>query len=316
MRAVAGPRNRTAGRWIWILAGLAVAMLVGTRLLMVLARAGTPADTIAAFPSGGVAHTLTVPQPVTSLTVDSGGGPVRILSEKVAQVQITEQVFGGNPGATASAVAQTTSGARYTLTDPSCGNPGCSIAYTILTPPDVSVTVSSGGGTIEISGVRAADANSAGGSVRAQQIGGPLTVTSDGGPVTASGITGPLAVSSGGGTVSASGLTSARADVTSNGGPALLGFTAAPRAVSVSTGGGTARVNVPGGSYAVTANSGGGPENIKVAISPAASPVIKVNSGGGPLFITTDAGTAATGAATSLGGAPPVPSAPAPPAAP
>jgi hypothetical protein len=230
-----------------------MAMLVGTRLLMVLAHAGAPADTIAAFPQGGrLAHTMTVPQPVASLTVDSGGSPVQILSQKVAQVQITERVFPGNPGSTASAVARTASGARYTLTDPSCGNSGCSIAYTILTPPDVSVTVSSGGG-----------------------------------PVTADGVAGPLTISSGGGTVSATGLTSARADVTSNGGPALLGFTTAPEAVSVSTGGGTARVNVPGGSYAVTANSGGGPENIKVAVSPAASQVIKVDSGGGPLSITT-----------------------------
>jgi hypothetical protein len=297
-----------------------MAVLLGTRLLMVLTDAGAPADTISAFPQGGgVAHTLTIPQPVASLTVESGGGPVQILSEKVAQVQITERVFSGNPGSTASAVAHTASGARYTLTDPSCGNSGCSIAYTILTPPDVSVTVSSGGGTIEISGVRTADANSGGGSVHAQQIGGPLTVTSNGGPVTANGITGPVSISSGGGTVTASGLTSARADVTSNGGPAVLGFTTEPDSVSVSTGGGTARVDVPGGSYAVTANSGGGPETVKVAISPAASQAINVNSGGGPLFITTAAGTAGTGTAVSIGGAggaPPAPSAPTPPAVP
>jgi hypothetical protein len=176
-----------------------MAILVGSRLLTLLTHAGAPAHTIAVFPQDGIARTMTVPQTVASLTVDSGGSPVRILSGNVSRVQVTERVSSGSPGSTASAVARTASGARYTLTDPSCGNPGCSIAYTILTPPNVSVAVSSGGGAVQISGVRTADVNSGGGSVHAQQIGGPLTVTSSGGPVTASGVTGTLTVSSGGG---------------------------------------------------------------------------------------------------------------------
>jgi hypothetical protein len=281
-----------------------MAMLVGTRLLLLLAHAGASSQAVAVFPPAEDVHALTVPQPVASLTVDSGGSPVQIMAGNVSRAQITERVSSASRGSTASAVARTASGARYTLTDPSCANPGCSIAYTIVTPPDVSVTVSSDGGPVIVSGVRTASVNSGGGSVHAQQIGGPLSVTSDGGPVMASGVTGTLTVGSGGGTVTASGLTSARAAITSNNGPAQLGFTTEPDSVSVSTGGGMARVSVPGGTYAVTANSGGGTENIQVATSPTASRVLTMDSGGGPLLVTTG----------GSGGVPAVPSVPAPPA--
>ena len=85
MRAVATP-----GQWIWRASGLitaAVLVFVGAHLIT---RAGQPEY---AQPQSTATRTVTVPQPVTSLTVQSYGAPVQVTGAPVGHVQITETLI-------------------------------------------------------------------------------------------------------------------------------------------------------------------------------------------------------------------------------
>ena len=79
----------TRGRWIWALSGLVTMValaLPGIRLIT----SGGQAEN--AQPQATVTRTVTVPQPVTSLTVQSYGAPVQITAGPVRRVQITETI--------------------------------------------------------------------------------------------------------------------------------------------------------------------------------------------------------------------------------
>ena len=85
MRAVATP-----GRWIWGLSGLittAVLVVPGIRLISSAGQAEN------AQPQSTATQTLTVPQPVTSLTVQSYGAPVEVTAGPVRHVRITETLM-------------------------------------------------------------------------------------------------------------------------------------------------------------------------------------------------------------------------------
>ena len=278
MRAVAGP-----GRWVWVLSGLvtaAVLVLPGARLITlhygpVNASAEPQAVTIRA---------AIVPQPVTSLTVQSDGGQVQVTAGQVSRVQLTETIMSDHQGDAPPAVAESVSGGRLSLPDP-CANANCSVNFSLTVPFGVTVSVATQGGPVAVSGVAGANLDPGGGPASATLIGGPLTVTTGGGPLVVRGVAGPLRADTDGGTLTAQDIASATATVTTGGGAAMVTFAAAPRSVSVSTDGGAAVVAVPGGPYAVTADSNGGPQSVAIATDPAAYALITVTSGGGPLRI-------------------------------
>jgi hypothetical protein len=192
MRAVATP-----GQWIWRASGLitaAVLILFGGHLIV---RAGQPEH---AQPQATAIRTVTVPQPVTSLTVQSYGASVQITGGPVGRVQITETLMYDAPGGTLSAVpqsasagpvsaspaaapgmpavAQSVSGGHLSLGDPECASSDCSVSFAVTVPADVTVTVITEGGSISVSGVAGAKLDSGGGPVRATKIGGPLVIGS------------------------------------------------------------------------------------------------------------------------------------------
>jgi len=148
MRAVATP-----GRWVWRLSGLitaAVLVLFGAHLIT---RAGQAEY---AQPQAAVTRTVTVPQPVTSLTVQSYGAPVQVTGAPVDRVQITETLMYDAPGGTLSAVpqsasagpvsaspaaapgmpavAQSVSGGHLSLGDPECASSDCSVSFAVTVP--------------------------------------------------------------------------------------------------------------------------------------------------------------------------------------
>jgi hypothetical protein len=277
MHAVAAP-----GRWIWRLSGLitaAVLVVVGAHLI---AKAGQPEY---AQPQATTIRTVTVAQPVTSLTVQSYGGSVQITGAPVGRVQITETLMYDAPGGNLSAVAQSVSGGHLSLGDPECASANCSVRFAVTVPSAVTVSVDTEGGSISVSGIAGANLDSGGGPVNATRIGGPLTVGTDGGSLQLTGLTGPLSADTGGGSLAALGVASATATVTTGSGGASMIFSAAPDSVTVSTDGGSARLAVPGGPYALTADSDGGPQSIQITTSPAAQRSITVTSDGGPLVV-------------------------------
>jgi len=278
MRAVAGP-----GRWVWGLSGLVTVALLAIPGARLIATAGEPGP--GPQPMATVVRHVTVPQPVTSLTVQSSAGWVQVAAGPVSRVHVTETISyadqdGGPPAAT-----QSVSGGRLSLGDPACVSSVCLVNFVVTVPSGIAVTVATAGDPVTVAGVAGANLNSDGGPVNAARIGGPLTVTTGGGPLTLNGLTGPLYADTDGGTLIARGVTAATAIVSTDGGPGQIAFSAAPASVRLTTDGGPLMLIVPGGPYALSAESDGGPQQVGIATDPAARVSITVNSGGGPLQV-------------------------------
>jgi hypothetical protein len=322
MRAVATP-----GRWIWRLSGLITTAALVVLVIALITSAGQAQN---AQPQSTAIRTVTVPQPVTSLTVQSYGAPVEVTAGPVRHVQITEtftydsqagpvtasavpagaqpapgavtasavpavpagaQPASSGPLSGAPAVEQSVSDGRLSLADPACETSDCSVSFAVTVPPDVTATVATEGGPVTVSGIAGANLDSGNGPVSATNISGPLTVITGGGSLTLDGLAGPLRADTGGGSLAAQGVASATATVTTGGGDASMVFSAAPDSVTMSTDGGPARLVVPGGPYALNAdNNGGGPQSVGIATDPAAPRSITVISGGGPLVIEPTTG--------------------------
>jgi hypothetical protein len=198
MRAIATP-----SRLVWGLSGLVTAVtfaVLGTHLITHAGTPGPPTQDV-------VTRTVTVSDPVTSVTVDSSGDPVRVVAGSVRRVQIAE-TFMYNQQDGPPEVAQQTSHGRLTLTDPCAGllrvrgelaNYDCTASFAVTVPPGVTVTVASEGGDVTVSGVAGANIDSVGGSVDATAIDGPFTVSTGGGPLLLDGLTGALRADTGGG---------------------------------------------------------------------------------------------------------------------
>jgi hypothetical protein len=268
---------------VWGLSGLVTAAVLGVPLTHLITGVGDPQNAYAR-PQNVVTRTETVPQPVTSLVVDSYGGQVQVASGPVSRVQVTETIM-YDSGNAPPAVMQSVSGGRLALSSRACASVDCNVDFRMTVPRGVTVTVSTGGGQLTVSGTAGANLDSSGGPARATLIGGPLTVVTGGGSLVLRGVAGPLHADTGGGTLVAQDIAAATATVTTGGGDATVVFDAAPQSVSVRTDGGPAVLAVPGGPYAVTADSGGGPELLGIATDPAARPTLTVSSGGGPLRI-------------------------------
>ena len=308
MRAVAVP-----GRWVWAVSGLVTAVALAIPGARLITMTGSLSN-VQVQPQAVAVRTLTVPQPVTGLTVQSYGGQVQVTAGPVSRVQVTETIMYDSPGGVVSAVPEpvsggglsqgnqgdqadgvpavpeSVSGGRLSLGDPVCASSDCAVNFAVTVPSDVTVTVSAQGDPVTVSGIAGADLNSNGGPVRAARIDGPLTVATGGGPLTVNGLAGPLRADTDGGTLVARGIAAATAIVTTGGGTAQIAFSAAPATVTVSTDGGPALLTVPGGPYALSAESGGGSQQVGIATDPGARSSLTVSTGGGPLMIEPSAG--------------------------
>jgi hypothetical protein len=85
MRTVA-----TRGRWIWGLSGMVTTVALVVPGILLITSAGQAEN---AQPQSTATQTVTVPQPVTSLSVQSYGAPVQVTAGPVRHVQITETLM-------------------------------------------------------------------------------------------------------------------------------------------------------------------------------------------------------------------------------
>jgi Putative adhesin len=279
MRAVAA-----RGRWIWGVSGLvttAALIVSGTYLITSAGRAEHEQ------PARTATRTVTVPQPVTSLTVQSYGDPVQVTAGPVRRVEVTETLNydpqeGGPP-----AVAQSVSGGHLSLGDPACANSDCDVSFSVTVPSDVTATVTTEGGPVTVSGVAGANLDSGSGPVRATGIGGPLTVITGGGPLQLDGLAGTLSADTGGGPLTAQGVAARTATITTGGGDAQLAFSAPPDTVTVNTEGGSLTLDGPAG--ILSADTGGGP----LTVQGVAATTATITTGGGDarLAFATDPDT-------------------------
>jgi hypothetical protein len=289
MRAVTAG-SPSQGRWIWALSGLVAVAGLAVPCVHLITTAGDPADmgNIVARAQPAPVRTVTVSQPVTSVTVQSYGSPVQVTTGPVRRVEVTEMSsYGKGASPVPVPVTQLVSGSHLLLADPACSPTGydCAVSFALTVPPGVSVTAMTDGGPLTVSGVAGANLDSGGGPVRATAIDGPLTVRTEGGPLLVDGLVGALNVDTGNAPLIAQGVDATTATVSTDGGSARIAFVAAPDSVTVSTDGGAAFLTMPGGPYALTADSDGGPESVGIATDPTARRSLAVSTGGAPLRI-------------------------------
>jgi hypothetical protein len=277
MRAVAAP-----GRWVWGVSGLVTAAAIAVPGTFLIAAGGGHHGPP---PMSAMIRTVTVPQPVTSLNVETYGGQLLVVSRPVSRIQITETIAYVPQEGAPPAVTDSVSDGQLSLGDAACAQSDCNVNYTVAVPPGVTVTAATQGGSISVFGAAGANLDSSGGDVDVTRIDGPLTVTTGGGNLVVTGLTGALRADTAGGSLVAHDVTAATASVTTGGGDAGIAFAAAPDTVTVSTDGGMALLNVPGGPYALTADSDGGTQQVGIATNPAAHVSLTVTTGGGPLQI-------------------------------
>jgi hypothetical protein len=275
----------TIGRWVWGLIGLVTAgalAIPGARLITFAVVSQS------APPQPAMTRTVTVPQPVTSLNVQSYGMPVRVTGAPVRRVEITETIE-YDPQQGPPAVTQSVSGGRLTLADPECGTSDCGVAFSVTVPRNVYVTVVTEGARVIVSGTAGANLDSGGAPVQATAIHGPLIVSTGGDNLVLDGLTGSLDADTGGGNLWAADVDAATATVITSGGDARIAFAAPVNTLIVSTDGGVATMAVPGGPYALTTDGEGGDETVGIPVSSTARHSITVTSGGGPLVIVPTA---------------------------
>jgi hypothetical protein len=311
------PGRPVRGRWFWGLSGIVTLALLGIPVGYLIVRAGIPE--VAAMPQSAVpTRTITVLQPVTSLDLESYGAPIVVTAGPVHHVQVTEAItFSGpvssGPGGGPPAVTQSVSRGRLTLNAPECNYYNCSVGFTVTVPADVAVTAQSDNGSINVSGVAAANLDSGGGPVRVSDISGqltvntengsltvddvagadldsgggpvqvadvngPLTVNTENGNLTMGGTTGPLDVDTGGGDLLARDVTTVTATISTENGNADIAFNGAPQLVSVDTGGGDARIGFGAAPQSVSVSTQGGNALVTVPGGPYA---LTVDSEGG-----------------------------------
>jgi Putative adhesin len=294
MRAVTGP-----GRWIWGVSGLVTAGVLVVPTVHLLMTAGQ-ADQ--GLQTGNVSRTVTVSQPVTSVTVQSYGASIQVTGARVSHVEVTEW-FTVPPGSSTPRVAAVVRDGQLRVGSSGCaGNGDCS-SFALTVPRDMTVHVASQGGPVEMSGVAAVSGDSGGGSMDLIDIDGPVDVTTDGGPLQLGQVTGQVDVDSGGGSLDATAITAGTATVSTDGGPAQLTgsvgrlyvqsgggsigitLTAPADTVALESDSGPASLAVPGGPYRVAASSDGGPVSVTIPNSATATRSITVTTGGGSLQI-------------------------------
>ncbi|HEY3881436.1 MAG TPA: hypothetical protein VGM12_22820 [Trebonia sp.] len=266
-----GGTQATRGRWIWRLSGaltvsaLGVLTAIGT-FAVLHSPSGQPVS-MSAVPT----RMFTVAGPVTALSVQSYGAPIKVTTvpgngpAQVAEA-VTFNSFDGSPPAVTHGVSH----GLLTLSAPACATFDCSVAFAVTVPAGVTVNAVADGGQVTLVGTGAATVDSGGGSVFASGISGPLSVNAEGGditvnkttaaadldsgggPVSADGVAGKLTVHAEGGGITVSGAPSAYLD--SGGGPVYASAISGPLTVSGEGGGVTVT-----GAGATTIDSGGGP---------------------------------------------------------
>jgi hypothetical protein len=310
-------RPAARGRWIWTLSGLATVGLLAWPVLVLISSAGNGGQgDFTAAPT--VTRTVTVTQPVTSLSVESYGAPIQVTAGPVRNVTVTEAITYPGPGPT-PAVTAAVSDRKLTLDASSCAYIGCSVGFTVTVPPGVAVTAESDTGGIAVAGVASANLDSGGGPVQASHISGSLSASSEdggitvsdvsapdgtnldsgGGPVQANHIDGPLTISSEDGGITISDVTSPAVNLDSGGGPVQVGRVNGPLTVTSEDGG----VTVNGLTGDLDADTSGGPfagtlaagrasvltEDGSAALTFSTAPAyVFVDTSGGPAQLTFD----------------------------
>jgi len=267
-------------RLIWTVSGLATVALLAWPVVVLISGAGNGGhgEFVTAAPIE--TRTVSVTQPVTSLSVDSYGAPIQVTAGPVHHITVTEAISYPVPGQ-APTVTASVSDRRLILDAAACATTGCSVGFTVTVPPGVAVTAESDDGGIAVAGVAGANLDSGGGPVQASHIDGPLTISSEDGGITVSDVTAPgVNLDSGGGPIQVGRVNGPLTLTSEDGGVTVNGLTGD---LDADTGGGPFAGEVSSGRASVLTEDG------SVALTFASAPAyVFVDTGGGPAQLTFD----------------------------
>jgi hypothetical protein len=300
MRAVVIP-----GRLVWGVSGLATVLALGAFTAHLISGPWTSGQ--GQQIQSTVTRTVTIPQPVTSVNVQSYGASVQVTGSRVNRVEVTETIGVPGPGNGTPSVAAAVHDGRLSVGGPACNSWENCVRFMVTVPRDVAVTVASQGAPVTVSDVATVNLDSDNGSMNVSGIDGPVAVTTGGGPLNLTDVTGPVQADTDGGSLTASGVTATTAILTSGGGPAQV--TGSIGTLGVYTDGGSADVRLTTAPATVTVDTGGGPGTLAVP-NAASTPTPKatVSTDGGSARVTgsiltlgvyTDGGPADVGLATA-----------------
>jgi Putative adhesin len=269
----------TPGRWLALAIGVPIALALigwtGFSFVSTLGQASFPVDT-------------TIPLEHGRLTADMNGADIVL-----------------RPGHAENGQARLTGTAHYSLVRPhfavnggnlnfQCRIPtgNCGLDARLAVPPRTAVSLVTGGGNMQVSGLQSSlNLNSGGGDVTVSGPEGPVIVDTGGGNLTAGDLGGTLRLSTGGGDANGNGLFASVVTTDSGGGNVTLVFTRPPTNVTVTAGGGDITILLPRGAteYDITSRPGGGDYSRDGAVpdNSAAPDKITVDSGGGNIRIAT-----------------------------
>jgi hypothetical protein len=321
MRTVATP-----GRWIWGLSGLITLAALIVPGIALITSAGQAES---AQPQSTAIRTVTVTQPVTSLTVQSYGAPVDVTAGPVGYVRITETLmYDSQAGSVTVSAVPTPASASPAGAQPSPAGASASPAGAQPSPAGASASPagaqpSPAGAQPSPAGAQPSPGGPLSGAPAVEQSvsdgrlsladpacessdcsvsfavivppGVTATVSTEGGPITVSGIAG-VNLDSGGGPVSATNIRGPLTVVTGGGPLTLNGLTGSLRA---DTGGGPLSAwNIA--SATATMSTGGGDASAAFSAAPDS---VTLSTDGGPARLAVPGGPYALNA-TSDGGGP------------
>jgi hypothetical protein len=269
----------TPGRWLALAIGVPVALALigwtGFSFVSTIGRASFPVNATISLEHG-------------RLTADMNGADIVL-----------------RPGQAENGEARLTGTAHYSLVRPDFAVHGgnlnfqcriptgdCGLDARLAVPPRTAVSLTTGGGNMQVSGLQSRlTLSSGGGDVTVSGPEGPVTVDTGGGNLTAGNLGGTLRFSTGGGDTNGNDLFASVVTTDSGGGNVTLVFTRPPANVTVTSGGGDVTILLPRGTteYAITSEPGGGDYSRAdtVPINSAAPDKITVDSGGGNIRIAT-----------------------------
>jgi hypothetical protein len=254
-------------------AGRRAALAIGVpACLLVVAYAGL--DLVATFGQGSFPVSYTAPSVARSssdwpdtLTVTTPGGQIAVNGTTAGPARVTGTA---RYSLVRSKVTEHAAAGVATV-GYDCAVPigNCEFDATVSAPATVPVSVSTGGGNVDVTGTA-----------------GLVNVSTGGGNVSVNQASGPLDLQTTGGNIQAAQVGSAFLTATSGGGNIDLVFSSVPGDVRVDTTGGNVTVVVPPtASYHVTAHTDGGSVTDEVAQDTSSPNVITVTTGGGDITI-------------------------------
>lgn len=166
----------------------------------------------------------------------------------------------------------------------------CSFDATLVVPRGDGVSLSTGGGDLDVGALTGPlTLSTDGGNVNAGTLAGqPLRLDTAGGDFTASSLSGPLHLSTLGGNVDVGALTSSAATIRSAGGDVTVTAVGEPDSLTIDSLGGNVDLVLPHGTYNIVTDGQGGDVNVGPGLADdhGASRMITVDSDGGDITIS------------------------------